>query len=500
MTADEVAPRSPYAVLWVTSFGLLLMLVNNTSVNVALPELSMDFHATTSVAGWFLLAYMLANTASILVFGRISDMFGRKRIYLWGMTAFMVASLLAAFAPTAEIFIALRVLQGVAAATIVSNTTAIVADAFPPSKLTHALSINLTAAAVGNTIGPAVGGLLVSTFGWQSVFLVNVPFGVVAAVLGIKTIPDHRCAPTKGRKERFDIAGALLSVAALALILYSLDRMSSHGFGDPLALTVALVGLLLLAAFVLVEFRVRDPLVDMLLFGSVKRSCAYVATFFSSFARAGVTLLVVLHQQMVCGRTAAEAGLVVMVMAVAMMFATPCVGWLSAVFAPTTVLGVGGGLLVGGLIGIAFTPPDASLLLTSLWLVLAGAGIGLFTAPNTAAIMADVPARRRTVANAVRSMLFNTAQAVSTSVCLLLVAMSGIENFAVKTDSPTVTRAFTVAYLICAATAALAVLFSMVRGRGRKVGPLTSAEARANVVAAVPNAAASRTRASGDAA
>ncbi|MFW0786052.1 MFS transporter [Gordonia sp. CPCC 206044] len=463
---SDAPPGSPYAVLWVTSFGLLLMLVNNTSVNVALPQLSDAFGASTSVAGWFLLGFMLANTSSILIFGRVSDMFGRKRIYLWGLTAFMIASLLAAFSPNAAVFVALRAVQGVAAATIVSNTTAIVADAFPSDRLTHALSINLTAAAVGNTIGPAIGGVLVSAFGWQSVFLVNVPFGVVAVLLGLKYVPTRRVHEGTGR---FDLSGAVLSVVGLAVILYGLDRMSSHGFGDVIALVMTGGGVLVLSVFVLVELRIRDPLVDMTLLRDVGRSCAYIAAFFSSFARAGVTVLVVLHQQMVCGRSAAQAGLVVMVMAIAMTVATPFVGRLTDVVGSRWVIGVGGALVVGGLGGLAASTAESSLVITSVWLVFVGLGIGLFTAPNTAAIMENVPGQRRTVANAVRSMLFNTAQAMSTSICLLVVATSGIASFAVESNTPAVTQAFTLSYLLCALTALLAMVFSLLRARPRRV-------------------------------
>ncbi|MCM0621146.1 MFS transporter [Nocardioides sp. BSK12Z-4] len=453
--------KSPMAVLWVTSFGLLLLLVNNTSVNVALPELSAEFGAEAGLADWFLVAFMLANTASILVFGRISDLVGRRKVYLTGLVAFMLASLLAALAPSAGFFIAVRVVQGVAAATIVSNTTAIVADAFPPERLAIALSYNLTAASVGNTIGPAVGGLLVSAFGWQSVFLVNIPFGVVAVVLGHRIIPR---TTSTGPRERFDLPGAVLSVVTLALLLYGLNRFGVGGALDPAFLVAITAGVALLVLFVTVERRVSSPLVDVELLRDRRRAIAYAAAFFNSFARAGFTVLVVLHQQVVEGRSAAEAGLVATAMAVAMVVASPLAGRLAQVLTWRTVSTAGGTLMALGGVGLTATVGNAPLGTTVTCLVLVGLGVGLFTGPNTAAVMWGVPANRRTVANAVRSMLYNTAQATSTSVMLIIVATSGLATYAVQSADPAVIRAFALAYGAAVVAAVVATGCAVSRG------------------------------------
>ncbi|NQX25800.1 MFS transporter [Microbacteriaceae bacterium VKM Ac-2854] len=453
--------RSAYSVLAVTSLGLMLILINGTSVNVALPTLSADFDATPATADWFLVAFMLANTASILVFGRISDMIGRKRIYLWGLTAFMVLSVLAVLAPNAGLFILIRALQGVSAATIVANTSALVADAFPPRRLAYGLSLNLTAAAVANTLGPAIGGVLVSAFGWPSVFLVNVPFGIAAVLLGLRYLPSghHRV-----RGERFDYAGAVLSAAGLAAILYAVNRVSSSGPGDPWVWIVLGTGAVLIAAFVIVERRVRHPLVDVALVSDRRRALAYGAAFFNSFARAGVVVLVVLHQQIVGGRSAAESGVIIMVMALAMVVASPLAGRLSGILTVRTLAAVGGALLVLGLVGLAFFSTGAEALPVTAWLVLVGLGIGIFTTPNTAAIMHGVQPARRTVANAVRSMLYNSAAALGTSVSLLMITASGIGSYAVQDASPAVELGFSIAMLVLAASAVLALVCALARG------------------------------------
>ncbi|MGY4857452.1 MFS transporter [Cryobacterium sp. AP23] len=454
--------RHARRVLAVTTLGITFVVINGSSVNVGLPSMSAHFDVAASTADWFLVAFMLANTASILVFGRISDMLGRKRIYLAGLAAFVVLSVLSVFAPNAGVLIALRVLQGIAAATTVTNTAALIADASPPNRLARGLGLNLTAAAVANTIGPTVGGVLITAFGWQSVFLINVPFGIAAIVLGAYVLKDtHRAGAAR---EKFDYAGAGLSAAGLAALLYGVNRVSFGGIADPGVIVFIGSGVVLLAAFVVVETRVAHPLVDVSLVRDWGRACAYGAAFFNSFSRAGVVVLVVLHEQIVGDRTPAEAGIVVMVMAIAMMVASPIAGRLSDSYAARGLSALGGLALVVGLTGLAVFIRDDSPVVTMVWLAVVGAGIGLFTAPNTTSIMAGVAPNRRATANAVRSMLFNSAQALGTTVSLLVVAASGLSSYAGTVSNPLVEAGFQRGLFVLAGSALLALVLAIIRG------------------------------------
>jgi EmrB/QacA subfamily drug resistance transporter len=458
----RAAKRQGMRVLSVTTLGLMFVIINGSSVNVALPNMSADFHVGPAAADWFLLAFMLANTASILAFGRVSDMLGRKRIYLWGMATFVVLSVAAAFAPSAAIFIALRALQGVAAATTVTNTAALIADAFPASLLAFGLSLNLTAGAVANSIGPTVGGALITVFGWQSIFLINVPFGVAAVLLGVRFLPPER--RRTGPRERFDVPGAALSALSLAAILFGVNQISAAGVGEPRVWISLAAGAGLLVAFVLVELRSGDPLIDLALVRSYFRACAYGAAYFNSFCRAGLTMLVVLQQQIVGRRSAAEAGFVIMVMAIAMMIGAPVSGRLSNAFTARALSAVGGGGLVVGCFGLMFLVGSRSLVWVCCWLFIAGLGIGLFTTPNSTAIMTGIAANRRATANAIRSVLFNSGQAIGTTIALLLVAGSGVRSYADQLASPAVRTGFQVGYLVFLISAVLAFGLAVARG------------------------------------
>jgi EmrB/QacA subfamily drug resistance transporter len=458
---DPAVLRHAYAVLGVTSLGLMVVIMSGTAINVALPALSSSLHAGAGLADWFLLSFMLAQTSFILVFGRLSDMLGRRRVYLWGLVAFTLLSVAAVFAPSAGWFIVIRAAQGIAAATTVANTSALVARAFPASKLAYGLGLNFAAASVATTIGPTLGGVLTDAFGWQAVFLVNVPFGAAAIVLGLRVIRPP--APgTSARHERFDLGGALLVSAGLVCLLFAVNRVSESGIGDPLVWVLGASGVLLLVGFGVVETRVSHPLVDLSLVRDPSRGLAYTAAFFNSFARGGITVLAVLELEIVQGRSAASAGIIVMAMAVGMAIGSPIAARYSERVPVRTLLTVSGGLFVVGLLGLAWWT-GGTIVGHIAWLFVVGFAIGAFATPNTTAIMVGVAPNRATVANAIRSTLFNGGQAIGTSVTLLLITASGITDYAQQDSSAAVVSGFRTALIVLAVSAAGAAFFSVVR-------------------------------------
>lgn len=458
---DRHALRHAYAVLGVTSLGLMVVIMSGTAITVALPALSASLGATAGTADWFLLSFMLAQTSFILVFGRLSDMLGRRRVYLWGLTAFTILSLAAVLAPSAGWFIAVRAAQGVAAATTVANTSALVARAFPASRLAYGLGLNFAAASVATTVGPTLGGVLTDAFGWQAVFLVNLPFGAAAVLLGLRVLRPP--APgASAAHERFDLAGAALVSAGLAALLVAVNRVSSAGVGDVVVWLLAGAGVGLLALFCLVETRVTHPLVDVALVLDRSRGTAYAAAFFNSFARGGITVLAVLQLEIVQGRSASSAGVIVMAMAIGMTVGAPVAARCSAAVPVRSLLTASGSLFVLGLVGLAYWTGDSVVGHVS-WLFLVGFAIGAFATPNTTAIMAGVAPNRATVANAVRSTLFNGGQAIGTSVSLLVVTAAGITDYAQQDSSPEVVAGFRTGLLVLAASAAGAAVLSVVR-------------------------------------
>jgi multidrug resistance protein len=216
---------NPYAKKWwilsVTSLGSLLSALNFSTLIIALPDLLRELHASLLQAMWIMLSYMVAQTVMVLMAGSLADRFGRKKLYIAGMVLFTAISLIAGFADGAGWLIVLRVLQGIGGAMVMANSTAIVADAFPKEELGRALGINIMVVAVGQIIGPVLGGWLTTAYGWQWTFWFNVPFGVLAVVWGLWAmgIADHKTSDPNKAIDRWGIATYVLSVTGLLLAL-----------------------------------------------------------------------------------------------------------------------------------------------------------------------------------------------------------------------------------------------------------------------------------------
>lgn len=457
-------------VLAATTLGTLLVFTGTTSVNVTLPALSAALNADAATADWFLLSWMLATTSSILVFGRISDLTGRRRTYLLGICVVVLASLACSFAPNAATLIVLRIVQGIGCAATISNTHAIVADAFPTRLLPLGLSLVVSTASVAAAIGPVVGGLAVDVWDWRAVFWLNVPFGLACLVLGMRVLGDPPRRP--GPRERFDVPGALLSVGFLTTLLLGINRTA----------WLLLPAVVLLVAFVLVERRVEHPLVDVHLLTDRSRRLAYGAAFFVAIPSAALIATVALHEQLLAGRPALAAGGVILPLPLTQMVVSPIAGNLARSFSARTLSTTGAALQVLGIgvVALHVSGTTHSPLLLGLALALVGAGNGLFIAPNTASIIAGVGPDRRGIANAVRSVMFNSAQTIGTAVVLLVLAGAltgaGSAGYAGGPDPDalgTAERGFGLAALLMACAPATGAVLSLARGGPWRLPPPT---------------------------
>jgi EmrB/QacA subfamily drug resistance transporter len=411
--------RYAWRVLSVTSIGVLLAAANTSTLDVALPVVARHFHASASEASWLLLSYMLVNTVLILSFGRVADIVGRRRLYIAGLGTLTGASFACGLAPNIVTLDVLRAVAAIGAAAVITNTTAQLTDAFPREILSVGLGLNVTVAAAAQVIGPLLGGVLATTFGWRAVFWFNVPTGLIGITWACVTLRRPAQPPAR---EPFDLAGALLSLLALGGVVLALAEGGALGWSSPAVLLGAAAFLVAAPLFVLVQRRRRYPLVDLSLFRSRERTLAYVATFLLALARFAVVLLIALYLQAAQGLDAADAGVRVTPVALAMMALSPLAGRLATRYPARILSSLGLALTGAGLLALALLlQPDLGYPVVCACLVAVGAGSALFMTPNTSAIMASVPAARRGVANGVRSMMQNTGFVVSTALSLAIV-------------------------------------------------------------------------------
>lgn len=482
---DAEQRRYAWRVLSVTSLGVLLASVNTSTLDVALPVVARHFDASATAASWALLTYMLVNTILILAFGRLADIVGRRRLYLLGLGTLTAASLACGFAPNIVVLDALRGVQAIGAAAIITNTTAQLVDAFPRDLLATGLGLNVGIAAFAQVIGPLIGGA-VTGWGWRAVFWFNVPTGIVGLVWARITL---RKPPEHPEHEPFDVLGALLSFAWLGGLVIALSEGGALGWTSMPVIAGAAVFVVALPLFVVLQLRRRYPLLDFHLFADRARSAAYLANFLLQLARFSVVLLVALYVQAARGLSPFQAGLRVIPVAAGMMIASPFAGRLVARSSARVLSTAGLAFTAAGLLGLAVRlEPQTSDAELWIWLALVGLGTGLFMTPNTNAIMSTVDARRRGVANGVRSMMQNTGYVVGTALSLGIVttwlpahekaeAYAGTLSRLGERSLADLTHGYHVAFSVLAAIAAVGMVVSLLRGPQPAVSSEPVAEA-----------------------
>lgn len=413
MTGDE--ERAGWAVLVVASLGAALCFLNLSALNVALPAVARSLHASPSQASWILLSYMLVSTVCILSFGRLADLWGRRQLFLAGLGLFVIACAACAVATSVGAMLVFRVCQAVGAAGIMANSSALVGDAFGRHRVGLALGVLAMVAALAQVVGPLAGGFVVSWWGWRVLFMLNVPIGLCVLAGSLQLLPKSAAA----KAERFDLAGAVLSLAGIGGVTYALTMVGTRGWTSTPVWAFMLAGLCAILVFAGVQQRVASPLVDPALFRDPRRRIAYAGILLLSMSQAAPLLLVALYLQACTGLAPSEAGLRIAPVALGMLMAAPAAGSLMRRVMPDVIC-VGGMLLAGGALALlaAVLQPaiGAGQLAVCLWML--GLGIGSFVTPNNASILQSVVPQRRGIANGVRSTLQNTGIMAGTALTL----------------------------------------------------------------------------------
>jgi EmrB/QacA subfamily drug resistance transporter len=372
--------------------GAFMGQVDSSITQLVLPRLEVDFDARLSTVSWVAVAYLLTMAGFLPVFGRVADMFGRKLLYTGGFLLFVFGSALCGFAPNLPALIAFRVVQALGAALLSSNSVAIVVTAAGPEERGRALGIMAAAQAVGLSAGPAIGGLVLDTLGWQWVFWINVPVGLAAAVIGWFVLP-----PTSGLAgdERFDWTGAFLILPALTALIAVVNEAHVWGLASPAFLGGVLGGVVLLLLFVLAERRAPNPLMDLALFRSGAFATGNAANLISYAMLFGLFFLMPFVFIRVYGDTALVAGLRLSIVPVMLGVTAPFSGALSDRLGARLLSASGMAICVAAM-ALLYSVLDgsaASLPAVMLALAAVGVGQGMFTSPNSNSIMAAAPAR-----------------------------------------------------------------------------------------------------------
>ncbi|HKX70445.1 MAG TPA: MFS transporter, partial [Acidimicrobiales bacterium] len=392
----QAHPRR-WLVLAVMCLSLLLIVMDNTIVNVAIPTLQRDLEASTSQLQWVVDAYILVFAGLLLTMGALGDRFGRRGALAVGLSIMGVASILSSFANSADQLIATRALMGVGGALIMPATLSIITNVFTDRReRAQAIAIWSATAGAAVAIGPVTGGWLLEHFWWGSVFLVNVPVVVVALVLGQLFVPTSRDPAARP----IDVPGALLSIAGLMALVWAIIE-GPGGWSDPEILGGFALAAVLLAAFVLWERRTRYPMLDMAFFRNARFSAASAAIMLTFFAMFGSLFLLTQFLQSVLGYTALEAGVRLLPMAAVMMVISPLSAKLVERIGSKIVVATGLSVAAVGLIIASRLTAGASYPEVLWSLVVLAAGMALVMPPATESIMGSLPPAKAGVGSAV---------------------------------------------------------------------------------------------------
>jgi len=388
----------PWLVVGTVCIGAFLGQLDASIAQLVLPTLETAFHARLRLVGWVSLAYLLALAATLPIFGRLADIVGRKLLYTGGFVVFVSGSALCGFAPNLGVLIAARVFQAVGAGLLQANSVAIITAAAGPRLRGRAIGVQGAAQAVGLSVGPALGGLLIASLGWRWVFWIAVPAGLVGAALGVLILPQTQ---RLRRDEPFDWLGAVTLAPALTLTLLTLNEGRVWGVASPTFVACAAGGVALLILFARHERATPSPLLDLGLFRSRVFTAGNVSGLLSYATLFGVFFLLPFAFERGRGVGPLEAGLLLTAIPIALGLVAPFSGGLSDRVGPRP-LTVGGMLLTAlALLTLALAAPAGAVLPLVGILLVFGAGQGLFTAPNNSAIMGAAPAARLGVAGGV---------------------------------------------------------------------------------------------------
>lgn len=399
--------------------GLFLAVLSTTVVSVALPRIGAALSAGATALEWTVDAYVLVYASLLVAGGVLGDRYGRKGLFLLGVAAFGLGSLVTGLAPSVGVLLAGRVLQGLGPALLVPGSLTVIRAVFADERQrAAAIGVWSMSSGLALAVGPALGGLVVSEAGWRWVFLLNVPLSAVLILLAARYVPRVPRTPPRGP---FDRLGAALTTAALAALAYGLIGGQSRGWTAWPVLTAFAAGALALAGLVAWERRAADPLVDLALFRRASFAAANVAALVVFFAFVGSIVYLSAYFQQVLGRSPLAAGLGVSAIGVAFALAAPVSGRLVGRLGPRTPMLAG--LVLSGAAMLGLLRLGTGTGVAAIWwnLALAGGGVGLCLTPMTAIAVSAVDASRAGMASAVHNALRQLGQVLGVAVLGALV-------------------------------------------------------------------------------
>ena len=407
--------------LGAVAFGLFMMMLDNTIVNVALPAIARDLEIGISELEWVVNGYALTFAVIMLTGGKLADMLGRRRIFIAGLAVFTLSSLACGLATSAHMLIGARIVQGVGAALMNPATLSIITATFPPRQRGMAIGIWAGTAGMALAIGPLLGGIITQKIDWSWIFFVNVPVGILAIVVARLAIRESR---DTSAEQRLDLPGLATSAIGLFALTYGLIEANTYGWTSTRILALFAVAVVALVAFVLLEMRQRIPMLDLSLFKNPTFAGANITMLLVALAMFGVFFFVSLYMQNILGYSATQAGATFLPMTILIVLLAPVAGKLTDRIGGRWL--IGGGMTFVGISLVLFSQLDRG---SSFWdifpgLIVGGIGMALTMTPTTSVAMGSVPVDKAGVGSAVLNSMRQVGGSLGIAIMGAIVAAS----------------------------------------------------------------------------
>ncbi len=404
------------ATLIITTISSFIIPFMGSSINVALPIISREFRLDAVTLSWIATSFILSSAMFLVPFGRVADIYGRKKIYITGVYILTAASLLAAFSRSVEVLILFRVIQGIGSSMMFGTGLAILTSVYPFSERGRVLGINVAAVYIGLSCGPFFGGLLTHYLGWRSIFLATVPLGLIITVLVGRYLKEEWA---ESRGEKFDLPGSILYGISLVLLMYGFSRLPA-----PAGIGITGGGVLGIVLFVQWSLRQEHPVLDVRLFRhNIVFALSNLSAMINYSATFAVSFLLSLYLQYIKGMSPQGAGFILVFQPVIMAIFSPMAGRVSDRLEPRIVASAGMSLTALGLLFFVFLTQNTPILVIIAGLVVLGFGFALFSSPNTNAVMSSVERKYYGIASGTIGTMRLIGQMFSMGIAMLIFAL-----------------------------------------------------------------------------
>lgn len=446
------------AILAVSTIASFVMPFMGSSVNIALPTIGKEFSMNAVLVSWVATAYLLSATVFLVPFGRIADMCGRKKIFLYGIFLFTIASVFLSFADSVSILILFRIIQGIGAAMVVGTSVAILTTVFPPEQRGTVLGINTAAVYTGLSLGPVIGGFLTQHFGWRSIFAVNIPLGIIIIAVTLLMIKEEWIF-AKG--EKFDFTGSIIYVVVFPLIIYGLSIMSTIS-----GLWFVLAGIAGLFVFIKWEMKIEHPVFNINLFKTnTLFRYSNLATLIHYTSASAISFLLSFYLQFIRHLNPKNAGLILMVQPVVQTIVSPFAGRLSDRIEPRIIASIGMSFTTLSLFFFIFLHNDTNMLFIIMNLFIMGFGFALFSSPNTNAVMSSVERKFYGVSAATLGTMRTTGGMISLGFAMLVFSVYIGKVEIIPAYYPLLLESIKVLFIVFSILCFFGIFTSLARGK-----------------------------------